>query len=726
MIWERHFSKRIASTHPEGDTVTTIHKFSQPGSTNSVDYEPPAPPPPPPPPKPPPALDERNASVFEAPRRPRVDLTGASAPQATSLSNEVVGDGQSNCLENAHRAARPGDQVLLYRDVDDPVGHAIVERPDGTVVDPNEPGRTYASRAEWEANHTDYTQPEAVKQEDLARVLGTPPGPAREAVIKELGLSALAKVQVADGGVRQEAVQNLVNESWYDADLLNRVISGQEPPGPLSHAEQAQLGKLLVEKHLAEDGGVTLATIGENAKEYPQLARALGRAYQAGTLTDAHVSKLLGNQGLGGADRAYEYNGIANLVAASGSPGLQSSVSTRIWDLAAGARDISAATEFQAAAMQATGGSAQATQALLKRAGSRALTAAADNVGGISSRVPLEVHSNRFATALGTMLTGLSRVPSSVGADAVGARAVSHLSQYHLDNAEANKGFFDYLRSARSSPSWRGMGPAGGTFTENELLSKFQDPAIRNHIVTEQYYRLSQGMEDLLPGQANWSTFAVWASRQAGSAIRGEPLGGLSGIDGEVAEAISHGNTLVASEVAPLFAAFTNTLKRNPNASFDDVWRAAGSPNKPILREAFQNYHEAFKLQRAGGNADAVAEKMLVANGLVGQHEQTALQADIERSMSLGPVPLAGLLGWTMDLELPGRTLHLDQDLTGTYPPELRSLSDPRAQELARKYGGLQGTGTSDWPNLQQRMEFIFNLFRLNQKDTSLLGEWIR
>jgi hypothetical protein len=548
-----------------------------------------------------------------------------------------------------------------------------------------------------------------------------------EAVIQELGLTALAGVQVADGPVRQEAVRNLVNDSWDDAYMLNRVIAGDAPPGPLSHAEQAQLGKLLVEKHLAEDGGVRLASIGEGAEQYPQLARALGRAYDAGTLTDAHLTQLLGRQGLGAdADRAYEYNGIANLVAASGSPRLQSAVSTRIWDLAAGQRDSHDATEFQAAAMLATGGSSLATRALLQRAGSSALTAAVDNLGDISGRVPMQAYNNRFSIALGTLLTGLSRVPSSAGADAVGARAVSYLTDYHLETPELKKGFFDYLRSARSSPNWRGMGPAGDTFTEQELLSKFKDPTVRNHIVTEQYYRLSQDMEDLLPGQANWSTFAVWASRQAGAAIRGEPLGGLSSLDPEVAEAISHGNTMLATDVAPLFVAFTRTLKSNPNATFDEVWRAAGSPDKPVLREAFQNYHEAFRLQRTGGSSDAIAEKMLVANGLVGQHEQTALQPDIERSMSFGPIPLAGVLGWSMDLELPNRTLHLDQDLTGEYPPELRSLSDPRAQQLAQQYGGLQGSGTNNWPDLQQRMEYIFNLFRLYQQDPSLHGEWIR
>ncbi|MFP2911499.1 hypothetical protein ACLESD_42035, partial [Pyxidicoccus sp. 3LFB2] len=545
--------------------------------------------------------------------------------------------------------------------------------------------------------------------------------------------STAANRLVTDEPVRQDALRGLVDQHWDNPLQLERVLSGQVRPGPLSATEQAQLGRLLMEKHLSMDRGRTLARIGEDERSYPNFAQALGRAFQAGTVTDAHLAQLLGPQGLGAtARRGYDYNGIANLAAASGSPAFQTAMATRIWDVALRQPDRHAATEFQTAAMRATGGSARPTLALLQHAGPQAMTAAVDTVADISRRAPMQPYTNRFSTALGTLLTGLSHLPSSQATNAVGARVVGHLGERHLDAPALKQGFFDYLRSARTSPSWRGLGPASGNaFTQQELLTKFRDPAIRNHLVTEQYYRMSQAMEALLPGQANWSTFAVWASRQAGSAIRGEPLAGLSSLNPDVARSISHGNTLVASEIAPLFGTFAQTLRGNPDATFQDVWRAAGSPNKPLLREAFQNYFDAYQLRRSGGSADALAEKMLVANALVGQHEQTALQADIDSSMRVldgvfGGIPLAWALGSSLDLELPGRTLNLDRDLTGQFPPELRSLRNPRARQLEQQYGGLDGTGTSNWPDFQQRMEYIFNLFRLNQRDPALHGEWVR
>lgn len=706
--------------------MTKIHGRASSPTPSQV--EKPKPPPPPPPPRPAPERNARNVSAFEPARRPKLDLTGGTPPPASTLRNEVVGDGRANCLEKASRAARPGDQVLLYQDSKDPVGHAIVQRPDGSVVDPNEPARVYKNRAEWESSHTDYRNPVSVKQEDLSRVLNTPPGPARDALIGELGLSAIANRLVADSTVRDTAIRDLVERGWDNPYELEQMLSGQGQLGRLSDAERALVGQLVVEKGLSQDGGLRLAQLGEEISLYPNLARAVGKAYDAGTVTDAQLSQLLGPSGLGSNDT--EYNGIASLAAASGSTKLQSAVATRIWDVAAAQPDRLSAYEYQVAALRATGGSPAATRALLDRAGPEALSAAVDNLADIGARAPLPPQDNRFFEAAGTLLKGLAGLPSSAASNAVGARVVSHLTQNQLANPKVQQGLFDYMRSARSDAGWRGLGPAGSTFTQLELLTKFPDPAIRNYMVTEQYSRLSHGMEELIPGQANWATYGTWASKQAGSAIRGELMGGLSSLDPGVAAAISHGNTLVATEIAPVFGAFIDTLKSNPSASFDDVWRAAGNPDKPLLREAFQNYYEAFQLQRSGGSSDAIAERMLTGNALVGQHEQTQLQADIDDSMgmdtALGRIPLAQVMASTMTLELPGRTLNLGQDLTGQYPPELATLSLERAQELARQYGGLTGTGTDNWPDLQQRMEYIFNLFRVTQQDPSRFNDWTR
>jgi hypothetical protein len=134
---------------------------------------------------------------YEPPTRPRMALDGAPS----TLRTEVLGDGSANCLEQATRLARPGDAVLLFRDSRDPVGHAVVQRPDGSVVDPRHPGSTYPDLGSWQAAHPQYHSPERVQASALKQVLSLPPGPQRDAAIAELGLARVANRQVADGAL---------------------------------------------------------------------------------------------------------------------------------------------------------------------------------------------------------------------------------------------------------------------------------------------------------------------------------------------------------------------------------------------------------------------------------------------------------------------------------------------------------------------------------------------
>lgn len=134
------------------------------------------------------------ASRFEPAARPRVSLDGAPS----TLRNEVLGDGKANCLEQASTLARPGDTVVLFKDSRDPVGHAVVQRPDGSVVDPRNPGVTYPDLGGWQAANPQYTSPARVPAAALKQVLSLPPGPQRDAAISALGLTNVANRQVAD------------------------------------------------------------------------------------------------------------------------------------------------------------------------------------------------------------------------------------------------------------------------------------------------------------------------------------------------------------------------------------------------------------------------------------------------------------------------------------------------------------------------------------------------
>ncbi|MFP2903643.1 SH3 domain-containing protein [Pyxidicoccus sp. 3LFB2] len=129
----------------------------------------------------------------------------ASTPQGkpaltagSNLHTEQLGDGSANCLEQAVGLARPGDSIILMGDTRDGVGHALVRRPDGSVVDPNHPSVRYETLGQWQALHPQYAQPIAVPASQVRQVLSTPPGEQREALIRQLGLSGVADRQVAD------------------------------------------------------------------------------------------------------------------------------------------------------------------------------------------------------------------------------------------------------------------------------------------------------------------------------------------------------------------------------------------------------------------------------------------------------------------------------------------------------------------------------------------------
>ena len=52
-------------------------------------------------------------------------------------------------------------------------------------------------------------------------------------------------------------------------------------------------------------------------------------------------------------------------------------------------------------------------------------------------------------------------------------------------------------------------------------IAALENPVIRNLEITECYADLSAAMRARTGGAADWCTFATWASRQAGSTIRG-------------------------------------------------------------------------------------------------------------------------------------------------------------------------------------------------------------
>ncbi|MDP3231242.1 MAG: hypothetical protein Q8N26_00600 [Myxococcales bacterium] len=139
---------------------------------------------------------ESNSRSFSLAELMRGGKTTAGG--ATSLRTEVLGDGQANCLEHAVKAAKPGDSVVLLTDTQDAVGHAVVQRRDGTVVDPNRPNEPYTSLRAFQQENPRYGNPASITDVQAEKLLRTPPGPARDALITEAGLDRLAARRVAD------------------------------------------------------------------------------------------------------------------------------------------------------------------------------------------------------------------------------------------------------------------------------------------------------------------------------------------------------------------------------------------------------------------------------------------------------------------------------------------------------------------------------------------------
>ncbi len=321
-------------------------------------------------------------------------------------------------------------------------------------------------------------------------------------------------------------------------------------------------------------------------------------------------------------------------------------------------------------------------------------------------------------------------------------------------------------------------------------IADMTDGAVRNLLITQRYHDLSRALvETIGEGNVNWSTFATWASKTAGLSIRDQEVpafvAGLAQEDlpllepvhetlGQVSAQIADGNRKVYAELAPLFAQFVTVFRDTPKAGQTQldafVAKLDPRPSKdggqaPLI-PAFHAYYVAK------GTADAVgrARLMLYGNCLIGLHEQTRLQPQIEEAMDapideivdkhLMPGPRGGFLGklfgaverpieelakkfweriatrFLMSLALPGgQTLPLGRDIPREHaaptflPAPLEDIMDPaELKELLAQYDRAHGdtderTASIDWCELDDRMNFIVNLFRSRQQDRALLEQ---
>jgi hypothetical protein len=201
------------------------------------------------------------------------------------------------------------------------------------------------------------------------------------------------------------------------------------------------------------------------------------------------------------------------------------------------------------------------------------------------------------------------------------------------------------------------------------VIALDDEPVQRNLLITQGYHDLSEALAGALGREnANWCTFATWASQTAGRFIREEEvpavvrlllgriapiqvvlahvdaalarvheeasvdrdgvLDTIRGVVHDVSQLIAAGNLEVFGELAPLFSRVSAAFAAEEGAdALDDVIAGLrpGSSERggqALLAGALHTYAEA----RGEHDVRRKAALMLRANGEVGLHEQIRLQ----------------------------------------------------------------------------------------------------
>jgi cytochrome c556 len=231
--------------------------------------------------------------------------------------------------------------------------------------------------------------------------------------------------------------------------------------------------------------------------------------------------------------------------------------------------------------------------------------------------------------------------------------------------------------AAAPAPAKGPAGPTPGSYptvADTQRIADNPDGAARNLDITQAYSDLSKAMGQVVGSDnANWSTFATWASKQAGVSIRGEDvpkaltdaIRGTAGFQDKVDQvngwlkklgmpqipdlpgrlaqkmagamdqvqgAIADGNQRVFKEIAPEFTKFIDTFKGDTKYDQAKVDRYLQhfQPGQEKLRDAFANYAKA----QFETDPKKKAELMLLGNNQIGMHEQTRLQPDIMKALN--------------------------------------------------------------------------------------------
>jgi hypothetical protein len=270
------------------------------------------------------------------------------------------------------------------------------------------------------------------------------------------------------------------------------------------------------------------------------------------------------------------------------------------------------------------------------------------------------------------------------------------------------------------------------------------DPVLCNLRITVAHEELSRALRRVLGDGvgANFHSWAVWGSKKAGTTIRQEdlpslrriaPLRALSGRwrDGAT-EQILAGNRTVLDDIGRQSARFVSTF-HDPGsraedrlARFVDEIPAGGAPRagEPGLAGAYRHWFAAARAE----DPDGRDENMLLGNLMAILHEHRRLEPFIDASI---PRPLRRVITETLlRFSVGGEVLSVGQDVPApqleSYSRTLRTIESPELEAFLegwdRTPGTVAGSAAADWSRIEDRMNFIVDLFRTRQQDPNLVA----
>jgi hypothetical protein len=298
---------------------------------------------------------------------------------------------------------------------------------------------------------------------------------------------------------------------------------------------------------------------------------------------------------------------------------------------------------------------------------------------------------------------------------------------------------------------------AGGFIRDEEVPSILREKLETSSGYTEAKQRIKNSLQNTDPAEGHHSGIFQ--------------LPGA--IVGDVSEQITAGNLKVYAELAPIFSQFIKAFREESNSAHHQLAEIIDTLSEghteeggqSLLKAALTNYFNAMR----DLNPKSKAESILLANGQIGLHEQSRLQPFIQGSLD-APIeemvdsvfssfsralpfrlgekmsswlkhvmhPLTRELEKTweiaatrelMTLKISGETLHLGKSLhagsgKSLYPDTLETIANQELQDTLERFNALHIDHTrrtaKDWAILEQRMRYIFDLFRSRQQDPKL------